>query len=132
MTHKTLHAQSQKQKQQKIGQNISKQNNKDTRTTSLALLWRHNDQFQPNPTPHPNGPISSPKKANVHLAINITSKNTPKEKTTELCQEPNKHRYNINKKYSNIQIFNTFKSLFLFFENNFFYFQIHPKQTTGF
>ena len=35
MPHKCLHAQGQKRKQQKVAQNMSKTNNKDTRTTPL-------------------------------------------------------------------------------------------------
>ena len=91
MTHKPLNAQSQKRNQQKVAQNMSKVNNKDTRTTPLTLLWLHYDQFKQNPTSHHNVPIFSSKKANFHLVINITSENTPKVKSTDLCQKLNKH-----------------------------------------
>ena len=91
MPHKRLHAQSQKRKQQKVARNMSKANNKDTRTTPLTSLWCLHHQLRPHHTPHPNVPISDPEKVNVHWAIKISRENTPKVKPTEVCQEPNKH-----------------------------------------
>ena len=91
MPHKRLHAQSQKRKQQKVARNMSKANNKDTRTTPLTSLWCLHHQLRPYLTPHPNAPISDPEKANVHWAIKINRENTPKVKPIEVRQEPNKH-----------------------------------------
>ena len=48
MPHKRLHPQSQKRKQHKAAQNMSKANNKDTKTTPLTLLWCLHHQ----PMPH--------------------------------------------------------------------------------
>ena len=89
--HKRLHAQSQKRKQQKVARNMSKANNKNTKTTSLTSLWCLHHQLRLYPTLHANAPISDPDKANVHWAIKISRENTPKVKPTEVCQEPNKH-----------------------------------------
>ena len=88
MPHKRLHAESQKRKQQKVALNMSKANNKGTRTTPLTSLWCLYHQLRLYPTPH--APISDPKKANVLWAIKIRE-NTPKVKPTEVRQEPNKH-----------------------------------------
>ena len=87
--HKRLHAQSQKRKQQKVARNMSKANNKNTKTTSLTSLWCLHHQLRLYPTLHANAPISDPDKANVHWAIKISRENTPKVKPTEVCQEPN-------------------------------------------
>ena len=87
--HKCLRSQSQKWKQQRVAQNMSKANNKDTRTTPLTSLWCLHHQLRPYPTPH--ALISDPEKANVLWAIKISRENTPKVKPIEVRQEPNKH-----------------------------------------
>ena len=84
MLHKRIHAQSQKRKQQTAVQNMSKANNKDTRTTSLGSLWCLHHQLQTHPTLHSNAPISDLEKANVYWAIIISRENTPKVKPTEV------------------------------------------------
>ena len=56
-------------KQQKVAQNMSRANNKDTRTISSTSLWCLHHQLRKYPTPRPNTTISEFKKANVHWAI---------------------------------------------------------------
>ena len=85
MSHKRLRPQSQKRKQHKAAQNMSKANNKDTKTTLLTSLWCLHHQLRP-----PQCPTSDLEKANVHWAINNSRENTPKVKPTAVCQEPNK------------------------------------------
>ena len=46
MPHKRLHPQSQKRKQHKAAQNMSKVNNKDTKMTPLTSLWCHSNYLQ--------------------------------------------------------------------------------------
>ena len=56
MPHKRLHPQSQKRKQHKAAQNMSKANNKDTKTTPLTSLWclitNPDHILYPTPMPH--------------------------------------------------------------------------------
>ena len=98
MPRKRLHAQSQKRKQQKVARNISKEKNKDTRTTPLTWLWCLHHHLRPYPKPHTNAPISDPENTNVHWAINVSREKTLKVKPTEVYQEPSKHRCTINEK----------------------------------
>ena len=56
MPHKRLHSQSQKQKQHKAAQNMSKANKKYTQTTPLTS-WCLHHQLRPYPTPHTNAPL---------------------------------------------------------------------------
>ena len=83
MPHKHLHVQSQKRKQQTVARNMSKANNKDTRTTSLTSLLCPHHHLRPYPTPHSSDPIFDPKKTNVYWPI-INRENTPRVKPTEL------------------------------------------------
>ena len=84
MSKKCLHAQSQKRKHQTVARNMSKGNNKGTRTTSLTSLYCLHHQLWSYPTPHSNAPISDPQKANVHWATLISRENTPQVKPTEV------------------------------------------------
>ena len=85
MPHKRLHPQSQKRKQHKAAQNMSKANNKDTKTTPLTSLWCliTNSDHIPYPTPMPHF------RPRTHWAINISTENTLKVKPAEVHQEPN-------------------------------------------
>ena len=58
MSHKRLHVQSKTRKQQTVSRNMSKANNKDTRTTSLTTLWCFHHQLRTYPTYDSNAPFS--------------------------------------------------------------------------
>ena len=122
MPHKHLHAQSQKRKQQKVARNMSRANNKGTRTTPLTLLWCLHHQLRPYPTLH--APISDPEKANVLWTIKISRENTPKVKPTEVRQEPNKHLQMYQRKIIDSQ---RIQIIIFIIKNHYFIFR--PSQT---
>ena len=75
MPHKPLHAQGQKRKQQTVERNMSKANNKDSRTMSLTSLWCLYQQLRTYPTLHSNATISDFEKANIYWAIIVSREN---------------------------------------------------------
>ena len=125
--HKRLHAQSQKRKQQKVARNMSKANNKDTRTTPLTSFWCLNHHLRPYPTPYANAPISDPEKANVQWAIKVSRENTESKTNRRVSRKPNKHSQMCHKR----KIIGIQRIQIIFITKN-YYFQIHLKQTAGF